>query len=160
MDHERWIIEADEITKILEEIAIFGGLTTQQLNLIKPHLEKVVYKAGEEIFHEGTPPSHIYIVESGSVRIVSGYPDHPCDLVEFKVGACFGEMSVIGIQPHSATALALSETELIVLSRNTLMNLYKDCPEVFGVLVLNIAREACRRLFETDKTLQLYAQLL
>ena len=57
----------------------------------------------------------------------------------------------------SATALAVEDTELMVLSQRALHSLHKDDPDLFGLLVLNIAREACRRLHKTDQTFLHYA---
>ncbi len=80
----------------------------------------------------------------------------PLELIVFGEGHCFGETSVIGIQPHAATAISAEDTELIVLSRNALLSLFKIDLELFSILVLNIAREACRRLHKTDEILMHY----
>ena len=63
---------------------------------------------------------------------------------------------MIGIQPHAATAITVDDTELIVLSRNALLSLLKSDLELFSILILNIAREACRRLHKTDEILLHY----
>jgi hypothetical protein len=47
--------------------------------------------------------------------------------------------------------------ELLVLPRPALFGLHHAHPELFGWLVLNIAREACRRLYQTDQVLLQYA---
>ncbi len=67
------------------------------------------------------------------------------------MGDCFGETAAIGIQPHSASALAVEDTELIVLSRAALLSIFDSDKELFGMLILNIAREACRRLHKSDE---------
>jgi CRP-like cAMP-binding protein len=63
---------------------------------------------------------------------------------------------VIGIQPHSASAVAVEPTELIVLPRAALFSIAESDPPLFAQLALNIAREACRRLHATDETLLHY----
>lgn len=63
---------------------------------------------------------------------------------------------MIGIQLHTATAVALEPTELIVLSREALHSIFDDDKELFGLLILNIAREVSRRLKQTDETLLHY----
>ena len=80
----------------------------------------------------------------------------PLELIVVEEGQCFGETSVIGIQPHAATAVTTEDTELIVLSRNALLSLLKTDLELFSILILNIAREACRRLYKTDEILLHY----
>jgi len=49
-----------------------------------------------------------------------------------------------------------SDTKLIVLSRQTLLSIFNLDKEIFGILILNIAREACRRLHDTDEILLHY----
>lgn len=150
------ILEIDEVLPILSEISIFAGLSDTQLYKLFKLLQKTHYKAGEKIFKEGEKPGHIYIVQFGSVKLVVNADDTPLELIVFKEGQCFGETSVIGIQPHAATAICVEDTELIVLSRNTLLSLYKSDLELFSTLILNIAREACRRLAKTDEILLHY----
>jgi CRP-like cAMP-binding protein len=90
------------------------------------------------------------------VKLVINEKSDPLELIVFGEGQCFGETSVIGIQPHAATAIAVEDTELIVLSRNALLSLMKTDIELFSILTLNIAREACRRLHKTDEILLHY----
>ena len=62
----------------------------------------------------------------GRVRLDFGMPDHPLAQLHFEAGECFGETSVIGIQPHIASALAdlhltrgYGEVELYPLRRGS-----------------------------------------
>jgi CRP-like cAMP-binding protein len=150
------LLDIEDILPILNEISIFAGLSDKQLYTLFRLLEKVRYKAKEKIFKEGEQPSHIYIVQSGRVKLVANAEQTPLELIVFEEGQCFGETSVIGIQPHAATAISMEDTELIVLSRKTLLSLFKSDLELFSTLILNIAREACRRLHKTDEILLHY----
>ena len=150
------LLDIEEIMSILNEISIFAGLSDKQLNTLFRLLEKVHYKVGEKIFEQGGHPSYIYIVQSGGVKLIANARQTPLELIVFQQGHCFGETSVIGIQPHAATAIAVEDTELIVLSRNALLSMFKSDLELFSILILNIAREACRRLYKTDEVLLHY----
>ena len=150
------LLNIEEVLPIIDEISIFAGLSEKQLYTLFRLLKKTHYRAGRKVFEEGTQPSHIYVVQSGSVKLVVNAEQTPLELIVFKKGHCFGETSVIGIQPHAATAVCVEDTELIVLSRNALLSLYKSDLEMFSTLVLNIAREACRRLHKTDEILLHY----
>ena len=150
------LLNIEDILPIINEISIFAGLSDKQLYTLFRLLKKVRYKAGEKVFEEGTKPSHIYIVQSGRVKLVANAEQTPLELIVFKEGHCFGETSVIGIQPHAATALCIEDTELIVLSRNALLSLYESDVPLFSTLIFNIAREACRRLHKTDEVLLHY----
>jgi CRP-like cAMP-binding protein len=147
----------DDVRPILDRIAILGGLTDAQVARVFDLFEHVAYSKGERVFEEGTSPSHIYVVLSGRVKIVADIDRNPLELVAFESGKCFGETSAIGIEPHSATAVAVEDTCLMALPGRALHALYKDDPGLFGLLLLNIAREACRRLHRTDELLLHYA---
>lgn len=151
-------VDAESVLPIINKISIFAGLSEGQLFTLFQLLEKVAYRAGEAVFEEGDKPSHIYVVRSGRVKLVANRDDTPLELIEFEQGDCFGEASVIGIQPHGATAVAVEDAELIVLSRNTLLSLYETDLRLYSILILNIAREVCRRLHKTDEVLLRYVQ--
>ena len=150
------LTDTENILAILNRVSILAGFTEEQLNHIFGLLEKVSYKAGEKIFEQGEQPSHIYIVESGSVKLTVSRDEANLELIVFDTGCLFGEASVIGIQPHCATATAVEDTELIVLSRTALLSIYESDTKLFSILILNIAREVCRRLHASDKTLLHY----
>jgi CRP-like cAMP-binding protein len=150
------LLNVEDVLPVLNQITIFGSLTESELYSLFRLLERVSYRSGEYVFQQGEEPSQIYIILSGKVKIVAEEEDTTLELVEFGVGQCFGETSVIAIQPHAASALAAENTELIVLTRETLLSIFDSNPELFGKLVLNIAREACRRLHNTDETILHY----
>ena len=148
--------DSESVLPILSKMSIFAGLSGKQLDTLFRLLTKVSYKAGEAVFEQGQQPSHIYIVESGKIKLVMWENDTPLELIVFEEGNCFGEASVIGIQPHRGTAIAMTDTDLIVLSRNALLSIYESDKELFSILILNIAREVCRRLHASDDILLHY----
>jgi CRP/FNR family transcriptional regulator, cyclic AMP receptor protein len=150
------LLEVEEVLPILNRISILAGLSAKQLYSLFRLLQKVRYRKGETIFEEGDEPSHIYIVKSGEVKLVIDRERTPLELAAFEAGRCFGEASVIGIQRHAASAIAMEDTELIVLSRSALLSIYKTDLELFSLLILNIAREVCRRLHASDEILLHY----
>lgn len=150
------LLDVERVVEILNKISIFAGLNENQLYKLFGQLQKIRYKKGEFVFREGQIPSHIYIIQTGKIKLVEEDDGTFFELVQFEQGDCFGESSLIGIMPHMASAQAIENTELIVLSRNGLMEIYETDKELFSVLILNIAREVCRRLHKTDNTLLHY----
>jgi CRP/FNR family cyclic AMP-dependent transcriptional regulator len=148
--------DIDDVLTILNRISLFGALTDAQLRTLFPLLQHTHYAPGDLIFEEGDAPSDIYIVRRGSVELVLDVNGARLAEAVFTMGMCFGETAVIGIAPHTGSALARENTELIVLPRKALFGLWESDKELFGMLVLNIAREACRRLQQADKVLLRY----
>lgn len=151
------LLDVESVLPILNEIAILGGLDDAQLYTVFRMLEVEHYEKGEVIFQQGDSPSHIRIIRSGRVRIVENVDGVPMELFEFQPGDCFGETSVIAIHPHTASALAMEDTTLLVIPREKLFALYDTDSKLFGMLMMNIAREACRRLNKTSDIMLHYA---
>lgn len=151
------LVHVEGVLSILNRIAIFGALDDRQLDAVLRLLEVETYQKGESVFEQGQSPTHIRIVKSGLIRIVEHLHETPLELYQFGVGDCFGETSVIGISPHTASAVAVDDVELLVFPREKLFGLYDADPKLFGLLILNIAREACRRLNQTEEVMLHYA---
>ena len=150
------LLDIENVLPILNKITIFAGLSDPQLYKLFKLLSSVSYKANETVFEQGDEPGHIYIVQKGKVKLVIWEEQTPLELIVFEEGRCFGEASVIGIQRHQGTVIATADTELIVLSRKALMSIYDSDKELFSILILNIAREVCRRLYASDDVLLHY----
>jgi CRP-like cAMP-binding protein len=149
----------EEVLHVLDDISLFGGLSSEQIRKIYKYLLCISYKSGEVVFKQGDTSAEIYIIRSGSMKIVANMDSEPLELVEYGVGQCFGESSAIGILPHSASAVAISDLCLLVLPNEALHKISKvDCV-LFGRLILNIAREVCRRLHNADETILHFAEV-
>jgi CRP-like cAMP-binding protein len=144
------------VIAILNKIAIFAGLNDKQLDSVLRLLEKITYDKDELIFQQGESCSCIYVIESGKVKLYTEAENTCLELIEFNVGDCFGENSLIGIEPHTASALVVERTELIILSSTALLSLYERDKDAYIIIILNIAREISRRLSKTDSILTHY----
>lgn len=140
-----------DVLLILDKISIFGGLTRPQLSIIFKELKKASVKKDEVIFEQGKSPDNIYIIQRGSINIVEELSTESLNLITFNTGECFGETELIGIFPYIASAIAAEDTDLFVFPRKALRILYKNHLPIFSIIVLNIARESCRRLAQADK---------
>ena len=140
----------------LEGTPVFGALARPALELIAEHLQRRVLPASSLVLAEGEGAREMYVVERGGVEVrVHRDPDDECDFVVATLGPgdCFGEMSLLDIQPRSATVRTLGETSLLVLRYRELLEIRRRDPEAFLLLVLNLAREVSRRLRASERHL-------
>ncbi len=151
------LLEVESVLPILNKISLLGGLDEAQLYAVFRVLETEHYRKGEFIFRQGDEPDHIRIVRAGRIRIVEEVDGTPMELAEFGAGECFGETSVMAIHRHTASALALEDADLLVIPREKMFQFHQTDPALFGILMMNIAREACRRLKKTENTMLHYA---
>ncbi len=143
---------------ILSDIAMLGGVTETQFDKIFRRLETGTFKEGEYIFQKGDEPSHIYIVSKGKIGLM--IVDKQINLLKkfLLPGECFGVASMMAMRIHTSTAIALEDSEVMVLSRGALWQLRHEDVELFSLLMMNIARELARRLKLTDDILLQYMQ--
>jgi signal transduction histidine kinase len=101
------------------------------------------FQPGEVIFSAGDPGDGFYVVESGEVRIsaVVGQNDQRL-LATIGAGDFFGEMAVVDAEPRSASAIADKPTKAYFLTRDVLLGLLREKPQ----LALDLVREFSIRM--------------
>jgi len=147
-----------QILPILKCVTVFSGFSEEQIQNICEKCKYIEAEDGDIILEEKKPATEIFIILKGKVTIILNIHENPLEIVEFGPGNCIGEASVIGIQPHSASAMAKGGATLLVLTRQILMQLYDSDKSLFSLLILNIARELARRLYRTDGILLHYGK--
>lgn len=153
MDQTPLLPALAEVTSIIADLRIFGGLTEAQLGTLFQCLELWRFGDGEIIFRKGDEPLHIYVVKSGKIDLQIEDGDVVIHKHELHVGECFGEASLMSMHKHTSTAVAAVRSELIVLSRKALIGLQERDIYLFALLMMNLARELARRLYLTDQML-------
>jgi len=145
---------SDRDADFLAQIPIFGGLPEMVLARIVDLAREIQVAPGGLVFAEGEPARSMFIVRDGELEICKrGRDGTEFCLAVLQRGDCVGEMSLIDIQPRSATARALDSATLCVIDQQQIAKLYQTDLEVYTLLVLNIAREISRRLRLADKLL-------
>ena len=88
--------------------------------MAKGKLTRRSVKKGEVIFEEGEIGQEAYVVAKGKVRIFRRIGDNEETLGDLGTMEMFGEMSLVDHQPRMASAKALADCELTVISRDDL----------------------------------------
>jgi len=113
----------------LKKIHLFHGLEEDELAAIAAELEEVQYPKGAVIFPQGGKADSFYLIYGGSVRIVRTQNKKEYQLAQLVKEDYFGEMALIANRPRSATATALTDIFLLVLSRADFEKLFKKHPQ-------------------------------
>jgi hypothetical protein len=106
------------------------------------------FKAGETIYRQGDVSSALYLVMKGVVEITVPRQDRQGKapvVDQFGSGKIFGDVALLANEPRKTNAVALSDTTLMVLSREAIANVTLFHPFIASRLFLNLARDvSCR----------------
>jgi CRP-like cAMP-binding protein len=133
-------------TDFLHNVPLFGGLPDPALQRLLTLMQVRHCVEGEVICAEGDPAREMFVVRSGCVEVHKRVLDGQTCLARLHAGDEFGEMSLIDIQPRSASVIACEATELYVLDNMHLLTLYEEDLPSYTFFVQNLCRELSRRL--------------
>src|SRR5688500_6001618 len=123
-------IELPARIAFLKKIHLFNGLGEDELAALAAELEEVEYPKDAVIFQQGGIADSFYLIYGGSVRIVRTQNKKEFQLARLVREDYFGEMALVAHRPRSATAVALADTSLLVLSRADREKLYENNPQL------------------------------
>jgi CRP/FNR family transcriptional regulator, cyclic AMP receptor protein len=135
----------------LRDVGLFGALSDEFLEHLCATLEVRRLLPGDTIFREGDPAREMYVVLDGEIEVLKkSRRGRETRVAILGPNDCFGEMSLIDMQPRSATVRALGATRLLKISTEEMDGLYRHDLKSYTLIVLNIARDLSRRLRVTD----------
>jgi len=127
--------------------SLFGALTDIQVSTFLGSAKQRLYTAGERVFNQGDLPKGLYIVVTGRVDLVVRKNGVYSLEASYQAGDSLGETALIGIQPQVGSAIVVGDdVELLEISRDAFSELYETDIELYGLVMMNIARELSRKL--------------
>ena len=142
-----------DLNVLLNNQLLFG-LNETQLQILADVAEEKGYGTGETIFREGEMGDSLVIIVSGKADLIKKKKDgSEVILATCSKGAFFGEMTLINIEPRSATIRAAEDTEVIFLKNTALGDIFQTDRELFIVLLINMTRILSKRLRQANNRL-------
>ena len=139
--------------KLLQSMAIFGGVAAQVLDYLLRNCRLVTVNQGGYFFKEGDLADSMFVLEKGRVIVYRQWNEAVYKLRELQENDCFGEMALLDCKPRSASVFATHECVAIEITAAQLSQLYHQFTEQFILIYMNMAREVCRRLRDADQRL-------
>jgi len=144
-----------ELVKLLGTFELFKDLDAEKLKFIAAKAVKVDFAENQEIFHELSTESDIYILMEGRVQIIGALGKTDSATIHTILpGKLFGEFAFIDGEPRSATAVAIEKSSVFKIPRADLYALFES-DQVAGYIVMrNLARILARRIRQTAHELR------
>ena len=139
----------DSKTVQIKDFPLFAGLNDHALDVLLKGAIKKTFPKNTILFSEGDKTDSLYIIRSGKVKVtITDQDGKEIILSMLGPGEYFGEMSFLDSEPRSATVMTREATELLIVSKNDLMDIFSSNPIAFNLLkgLLNRLREANKKI--------------
>ena len=125
----------------LRDIGLFGGLDDESLDILAHELPTVQIESGAVVVREGENARDMFIVAAGELEVLKHGRDGEVRVAMLGPGDWFGEMTILDVQPRSATVRAVAPTMLVRMSAEHVDKLlYRRDVKAYALLIMNIAR--------------------
>jgi CRP-like cAMP-binding protein len=129
-------------------------------NLLRPYIKsslKRTYKRGDIIYHEGSTPQSLYLVERGLVGLFHiSENGKETFLRVFGKDCIFGHRSYFAETPYHATSMAIKQTDVAVISGQQCSDICQNNPKLLlkmtQLLAINLEEAELRLAGLQDKS--------
>jgi CRP-like cAMP-binding protein len=118
-------------THVVGEIPLFAGLAAPELEAIARQARERLLEKGEELFHQGDPSTHNYVVAWGRLRLDQTTPEGQNVVIShLGAGDLVGTVAVVRDVPFPATPTAVEDTMVLSWTRAELLGQMERHPSV------------------------------
>jgi len=117
---------------------MFEHLSDGQATSLISALEKRRFKRTEHIVEVGHRLNLLFIILSGKANVVMNVNGKEIVLATLTAGECVGEMSLLDSQPHSATVVAETQVDTLVLSRDGFNRCILNNSQMAGAVMVGL----------------------
>jgi CRP-like cAMP-binding protein len=137
-----------QILQFLCSLTLFEGISQAGLETLASACRLKRAPKGTFIFFQGDPAKAVYLVCKGTIAIQLENPDGRGLVInEMSQGECFGELGVLTGEPHSTSAEAIVDSEVLFIPRSTFQAVLEQEPR----LALRLLEITARRLQNSSK---------
>ena len=133
---------ADTKLEHLSKVRLFSGLNKKELERVAKASDETRAKPGQVLTTEGKPGHEFFLILEGQAKVSRDGND----LATLGPGQYFGELSLLGGGPRTATVTADSDMELLVVGQREFSGVLDEIPGVAHKLLTTMAA----RLREAD----------
>jgi hypothetical protein len=144
---EDFVLSLIEKIIFLKEVPFFQGMTIEQLRVLANVCEEEFFPADTRIFRQGDPGGTLYVIVTGRVGIEQEKRKGSFVRVNtLEAYSYLGEVSVFDASPHTADAIAVQDTLTLRISREPLLALARQHPEL-SLQLINALNRQLRQVY-------------
>ena len=133
----------------LRKIPLFAKVDPAKLKLLAFTSERLQFRAGDELFHQGDDGDAAYVILDGQADILVDTPKGAVKVARLGKNDIIGEIAILCEMPRTATVVAYGNLETLRVSKEGFFHLVTQFPQV-GVEVMGAL---ATKLFRTTQAL-------
>ncbi len=111
--------------------AVIEQLISKNLNIAEGKKTRIIYQRGEQIFKQGAFAPHVIYVVNGLVKVyLQTGSDKQINIILAKAGDFLAFASTFGENIHTYSAMAIKNSEVCMIERESLKNALLENPEL------------------------------
>lgn len=131
--------------ELFRQVPLFADLEEQDIKSLTSMLTRRRYPKDSVIFFEHDPGDSLYLIVSGRVRVTILADDgREIVLAVLGEGDFFGEMSLLDNEPRSATAIAMEDTEVLIIHQKEFFSIVEKRPPIL-IKLLSVISSRLRK---------------
>ena len=138
----------DEV-QILRQVPLFSRVAPAKLKLLAFASDRVSYRVGEVLFHQGEAGDAAYVILSGRADILTDSANGAIKVAELDYNTIVGEIAILCDIARTATVQATMPIEALRIRKDVFLKLLADYPE----MAIEIMRVLADRLNRTTTEL-------
>jgi CRP/FNR family cyclic AMP-dependent transcriptional regulator len=132
---------------------LLANFSAQELQQLATFGDSRTYQADDVVIRQGEDNDHLYLVLKGRLEVFQDIEGPDLSVAVLEAGDSLGEVSVFDPGPASALVKAMVESEVWLITRDSLDNLFAANPKVAYRLVSRIATCLSKRLRQMNDKL-------
>ncbi len=140
----------NEEVELLRNIPLFSKIDPSKLKLLAFASERVIFGAGQELFHQGDSGDTAYIIIDGNADVLIDSPGGELAVAKIGKNELVGEIAILCDVPRTATLRADDQVTTLAISKDLFFQMVREYPD----MGIEIMRELAQRLEQTNAQLR------
>ena len=145
MELELDVLDVKWAKEFFKKIDFLSQLTEQELTALIYKTRKINFQTGKIILFQGEFSNRLFIVEKGKVGIYISKEAKKEKVAELTENHYFGEISLVQPVPASATVIAEVDSDILVIDKENLDELFRTNPAVLDIIHKKIQQRMISR---------------